>query len=54
MNDLHPMIETEARHRIAERVARAAQPRLPSEPRHREGRNRIARGLRRVADRLEL
>lgn len=48
MNDLHPMIETQARHRIAERVARASSPRLPS-----RGATRVARRLRRIADRLD-
>lgn len=45
----HTMIETEARHRIAERVARASSPRLRAvSPRH-----RVAQRLRRFADRLE-
>src|SRR6476661_4733110 len=36
MNDTHPLVEAEARHQIAERVARAAGPRIPSvPPRHR-------------------
>ena len=48
MNELHPMIETEARHRIAERIAQASTPRLPS-----RGNVRLARRLRRIADRLE-
>lgn len=48
MNDVHPMIETEARHRIAERIAQASAPRLPS-----RGSTRMARRLRRIADRLE-
>lgn len=49
MNDLHhPMIETEARHRIAERVAQAAAPRIAS----RRG-ARMARRLRTLADRLD-
>lgn len=49
MNDLHhPKIEAEARHRIAERVARAAAPRMPS----RRG-ARMARRLRSLADRLD-
>ena len=48
MNEHHPMIETEARHRIAERVAQASSPRLPS-----RGNVRLARRLRRLADRLD-
>lgn len=42
------LIEAEARQLIAERVARAAQPHLPSRRRH-----QLASRLRRVADRLE-
>ena len=42
-------IETEARHRIRERVSRAAQPRLPAVPH----RHRVAERLRRFADRLD-
>jgi len=48
MSDLHPMIETEARHRIAERVAKASSPRLPS-----RRAARLARRLRTLADRLD-
>lgn len=48
MNDLHPLIETEARHRITERLAKASAPRLPS-----RGATRMARRLRTLADRLE-
>lgn len=48
MNDQHTLIETEARHRIDERVARAAAPRVHTNRRH-----QLARGLRRFADRLE-
>lgn len=48
MSEMHPMIETQARHRIAERVAQASAPRLPS-----RGHPRLARRLRRLADRLE-
>ncbi|MFA6298234.1 MAG: hypothetical protein WC642_03650 [Nocardioides sp.] len=51
MNDFHPMIETEARYRIAERVARAAAPRVTSRP-HGAG-ARLARRLRTLADRLD-
>jgi hypothetical protein len=48
MNDVHPLIETEARHRIAERVAKAASPKLPS-----RRAARTARRLRAIADRLD-
>jgi len=42
-------IETQARHQIAERVARASAPRVPATaPRH-----RIAERLRRFADRID-
>lgn len=43
------LIETQARHRITERVARAAGPHLPHLPR----RHRVAEGLRRFADRVD-
>jgi hypothetical protein len=43
------LIEARARHQIAERVARAASPRVPAAPR----RHRLAQGLRRFADRLD-
>ena len=43
------MIEAQARHQIAERVARASSPKIPASPR----RHRLAQGLRRFADRLE-
>jgi hypothetical protein len=49
MNDTHPMIEAEARHQIAERVARHAAPRPPKVPQ----RHRVAHRLRRVADRID-
>jgi hypothetical protein len=49
MNDTHALIETEARHQIAERVARAAQPRVPTVPH----RHRLAQRLRRFADRID-
>jgi len=49
MNDIHQLIETEARHQIAERVARAASPRLPSVA----SRHRVAQRLRRFADRID-
>ncbi|MEI5674341.1 MULTISPECIES: hypothetical protein [unclassified Nocardioides] len=42
-------VESQARQQIAERVARASAPRVPSVPR----RHRLADRLRRVADRLE-
>ena len=48
MNDLHHQLPLEARHRIAERVARASTPTLPS----RRG-ARTARRLRLIADRLD-
>lgn len=47
MNDT--LIETQARHQIAERVSRASAPRLPAVPR----RHRLAEGFRRFADRLD-
>jgi hypothetical protein len=47
MNDT--LIETQARHQIAERVARASSPRMAAEPR----RHRLAQGLRRFADKLD-
>jgi hypothetical protein len=43
------MIETQARHQIAERVARASSPTIPNARR----RHQLARGLRRFADRLD-
>ncbi len=49
MNDTHALIETEARHQIAERVARAAQPRVPAVPH----RHRLAQRLHRFADRID-
>jgi hypothetical protein len=49
MNDTHALIETEARQRIAERVAHAAQPRVPAVPH----RHRLAQRLRRFADRID-
>ncbi|MCD4524322.1 hypothetical protein [Nocardioides sp. cx-173] len=48
MMSLHHQIDTEARHRIAERVAKASTPSLPS----RRAR-RTARSLRAIADRLD-
>jgi hypothetical protein len=48
MFDYHPLSEAEARHRIAERVAKAAAPRITS----RRG-ARMARRLRTLADRLD-
>jgi hypothetical protein len=47
MNDT--LIETQARHQIAERVARASSPKMAAEPR----RHRLAQGLRRFADKLD-
>lgn len=47
MNDT--LIESQARHQIAERVARASAPRMAAEP----SRHRLARGLRRFADKLD-
>ena len=49
MNPQHSPEEARARHQIAERIARASTPRIPSVPR----RQRLADRLRRVADRLE-
>lgn len=43
------MIEAQARHQIAERVARASSPTVPAAPR----RHRLAQGLRRFADKLD-
>ena len=43
------LIETQARHQIAERVARASSPTVPAAPR----RHRMARGLRRFADKID-
>lgn len=49
MNDIHSLVEAEARHQIAERVARAQCPRVPTvTPRH-----RVAQRLRRFADRID-
>lgn len=42
-------IETQARHRIHERVHHAARPRVPQDPQ----RHRLAERLRRLADRIE-
>jgi len=47
MNDT--LIETQARHQIAERVTRASAPHLPAVRR----RHRLAEGIRRFADRLD-
>jgi hypothetical protein len=49
MNDSSTLTEMEARCRIADRVAHAAAPRLPAEP----TRHRLARRLRRMADRID-
>jgi len=49
MNTTHLMVEAEARHQIAERVARAASPRIPAT----SSRHRVAQRLRRVADRID-
>ncbi|MCW2797432.1 hypothetical protein [Nocardioides sp.] len=49
MNDTLTPIETQARHQIAERVARAATPKIASVP----PRHRLAQRLRRVADRID-
>ncbi len=43
------LIEAQARHQIAERVARASNPRIAAEPR----RHRLAQRLRRFADRID-
>jgi len=47
MNEM--LIENQARHQIAERVARAASPHVAAEPR----RHRLAQGLRRFADKID-
>lgn len=49
MNDQHPLIESEARHRIADRLARASAPHPPATPQ----RHRLAQRLRRFADRID-
>ena len=49
MNESLTLIETQARHQIAERVARASAPRISAEPR----RHRLAQGLRRFADKMD-
>jgi len=49
MNESLTLIETQARHQIAERVARASSPKIPAAPR----RHRMAQGLRRFADRID-
>jgi hypothetical protein len=49
MNGTNELIEIQARHLIAERLAHASAPRLPAEPH----RHRFARRLRRLADRID-
>ncbi|CAB4722763.1 MAG: hypothetical protein F2667_10975 [Actinobacteria bacterium] len=49
MHETRTLIETEARQRISERVARSTGPQVPTTPQ----RHRLARQLRRFADRLE-
>jgi hypothetical protein len=49
MNGSHTPIEAEARHQIADRLARASTPRVPHVP----PRRRFARRLRRFADRID-
>ena len=49
MNESLTLIENQARHQIAERVARASAPRIAAEPR----RHRLAHGLRRFADKID-
>ena len=49
MNESLNLIESQARHQIAERVARASSPKIPAEPR----RHRMAQGLRRFADKID-
>ena len=49
MNESLTLIESQARHQIAERVARASAPTIPAAPR----RHRLAQGLRRFADRVD-
>lgn len=46
---MNHIVETEARQQIAERVARARHPRVRGVP----ARHRVARNLRRFADRLD-
>lgn len=51
MDQMNLTLEVEAnRLQLAERIARSREPRVPTTPR----RHRLARGLRRVADRLEV
>ena len=50
MNENLTLIESQARHQIAERVARASTPRIAAEPR----RHRVAQGMRRFADRIDI
>lgn len=49
----HSMIEAEARHRMAERAARAAEPRLTDRRVAVRPGARVARRLRTLADRLD-
>ena len=49
MNPQLSPLEAQARQQIAERISRAAHPRIAATPR----RHRLADRLRRVADRLE-
>ena len=49
MNDTSALVETQARHRIQERVVRAARPQIPAVPH----RHRFADRLRRIADRID-
>ena len=49
MHNSFDPIETQARQQIRERVARASGPQLPAEPH----RHRLARRLRRLADRID-
>jgi hypothetical protein len=46
---MYDAIESEARHRIHERVSRAAEPRVPQVA----SRHRLAERLRRFADRID-
>jgi len=49
MNPSYHPVEAQARQLIAERVAHASTPRVPAEPQ----RHRLARRLRRLADRID-
>ena len=46
---MYDALESTARHQIRERVSRASAPRVPAVP----TRHRVARRLRRIADRID-